>query len=78
MSTSTNLVALYTITRREIMRVVRIWTSPSTTLRSKTPDTKDEPTVVSAVPLTAPSTTRASTSQSRREPLTVPEITVAP
>ncbi|MFA6229049.1 MAG: ABC transporter permease [Rhodanobacter sp.] len=26
MSTSTNLVALYTITRREIMRVVRIWT----------------------------------------------------
>jgi ABC-2 type transport system permease protein len=26
MSTSTNLVALYTITRREIMRIVRIWT----------------------------------------------------
>ncbi|MCW8807409.1 MAG: ABC transporter permease [Rhodanobacter sp.] len=26
MSTSANLVALYTITRREIMRVVRIWT----------------------------------------------------
>ncbi|MDE2249519.1 MAG: ABC transporter permease [Xanthomonadaceae bacterium] len=26
MSASTNLVALYTITRREIMRVVRIWT----------------------------------------------------